>query len=31
MTKQDKFNYGSIPICLAILALVFLLAWMGWI
>ena len=31
MTKQDKFNYGSIPVCLACLALAFLLAWMGWI
>lgn len=27
MTRQDKFNYGSVGVGLVVLALVFVLAW----
>lgn len=31
MTKQDKFNLGSVIVGLLVLALTFLIAWMGWV
>lgn len=30
MTKQDKFNYGSVIVGLVVLAIVFFIAFMGW-
>ena len=29
MTKQDKFNYGSVVVGLVCLAIVFVVAWAG--
>lgn len=31
MTKQDKFNYGSVIVGLVVLAIVFFIAFMGWV
>ena len=31
MTRQDKFNYASIPVAILITVLAFVAAWLGWV
>ena len=31
MNRQDAFNYGSVVVMLVILAIVFLISYLGWV